>query len=63
MAQMGDPQTAAVTINQMITQQGLQISFNEVFYLLGWVFLSLVFVIWMARPPFAAKASAAGGGH
>ena len=63
MAQMGDPQTAAVTINQMITQQGLQISFNEVFYLLGWIFLSLVFVIWMARPPFAAKASAAGGGH
>ena len=43
-------------LDQMITQQGYQISFNEVFHLLGWVFLSLIVVVWMARPPFSAKA-------
>ena len=31
--------------------------------ILGWIFLSLIVVIWMAKPPFAAKAGAAGGGH
>ena len=43
-------------LDQMITQQGYQISFNEVFHLLGWVFLSLIVVVWLARPPFSAKA-------
>ncbi|SEI69623.1 DHA2 family efflux MFS transporter permease subunit [Frateuria terrea] len=64
MGSMGDPQTAAAMINQMATQQGYQISFNEVFHVLGWVFCSLVLVIWLTRPPFLAKAGpAASGGH
>ena len=64
MDSMGDPQTAAAMINQMATQQGYQISFNEVFHVLGWVFISLVLVIWLTRPPFLAKAGpAASGGH
>ncbi|OOG61922.1 MFS transporter [Rhodanobacter sp. B04] len=63
MGQLGDPQTAASLVNQMITQQGFQISFNEVFYMLGWVFVALIFVVWLARPPFTAKAAAASGGH
>jgi DHA2 family multidrug resistance protein len=46
----------------MATQQGYQISFNEVFHVLGWVFVSLVLVIWLTRPPFIAKAGPAGGG-
>jgi DHA2 family multidrug resistance protein len=54
---------ANATLEQMITQQASQISFNEVFHLLGWVFFALIVVIWMARPPFTAKAGAAGGGH
>jgi DHA2 family multidrug resistance protein len=49
-------QAANVMLDQMITQQGYQISFNEVFHLLGWVFFSLIVVVWMARPPFSAKA-------
>ena len=56
-------QAANATLEQLITQQGYQISFNEVFHLLGWVFFVLIVVIWMARPPFTAKAGAAGGGH
>jgi DHA2 family multidrug resistance protein len=59
----GDATTGSSMINNMITQQGYQISFNEVFHLLGWIFLSLVVVIWLARPPFAAKAGPAAGGH
>jgi DHA2 family multidrug resistance protein len=63
MAQAGDSQTAVAVLNDTITLQGLQISFNEVFHLLGWIFFSLIVVIWMAKPPFAAKAGAGGGGH
>ena len=49
-------QAANAFLDQMITQQGYQISFNEVFHMLGWVFLSLIVVVWLARPPFSAKA-------
>ncbi len=59
----GDTQTAGVVLNQMITQQGFQISFNEVFHILGWVFAVLIAVIWLAKPPFAAKAGPAAAGH
>lgn len=59
----GDPQRGASIINDMITQQGYQISFNEVFHALGWVFVGLMVVIWLARPPFTAKAGPAAGGH
>jgi DHA2 family multidrug resistance protein len=63
MQTMGDPQQAAAIINEMATQQGYQISFNEVFTVLGWIFVSLVLVIWLTRPPFIAKAGPAAGGH
>jgi len=59
----GDNALGGSVINDMITQQGYQISFNEVFHVLGWIFLALIVVIWMAKPPFAAKAGAAAGGH
>ncbi|WP_266168723.1 DHA2 family efflux MFS transporter permease subunit [Dyella subtropica] len=60
----GDPQKAAMVLNQMITQQGSQISFNEVFHVLGWIFISLIVVVWMTKPPFIAKSGpSAGGGH
>lgn len=43
-------------LEQLINQQAYQISFNEVFHMLGWVFISLIVVVWMAKPPFSAKA-------
>ncbi len=50
-------------LNGMITQQSFQIAFNEIFHVLGWVFLGLIAVIWLARPPFGPKgAKPAGGG-
>src|SRR5699024_2228838 len=50
-------------VNQMITQQGYQMSFNEIFHGLGWIFLALIAITWLTRPPFVAKAvpAAAGG--
>jgi DHA2 family multidrug resistance protein len=60
----GNPQRGASVLNGMITQQAFQISFNEILHALGWIFLSLIVVIWLARPPFVAKGGpAAGGGH
>ncbi|MEO6925540.1 MAG: DHA2 family efflux MFS transporter permease subunit, partial [Rhodanobacter sp.] len=59
----GDPALGGTIINGMITQQSFQISFNEVFYGLGWIFIALVFVIWLARPPFTPKVGPAAGGH
>ena len=59
----GDTRLAGSLINNMITQQGYQIGFDEVFRVLGWIFIALVFVIWLAKPPFTAKTAAAAGGH
>lgn len=60
----GNPQTGAFVLDRIITQQAMQIGFNEIFFLLGFLFLSVILLVWMARPPFAAKAGApAGGGH
>ncbi|MDE2085638.1 MAG: DHA2 family efflux MFS transporter permease subunit [Xanthomonadaceae bacterium] len=60
----GNLQRGASAINGIITQQGFQIAFNEILHALGWIFLGLIVVIWLARPPFTPKAGpAAGGGH
>ena len=59
----GDTQLGGSIINGMITQQGFQISFNEVFYALGWIFFALVLVIWLAKPPFTPKVGRVAGGH
>ena len=49
---------------ESIGQQAMQIGFNEIFHLLGIIFLAVIALVWIARPPFAAKAGApAGGGH
>ncbi len=60
----GDPQRGAVVLNQMISQQAFQIGFNEMFHLLGILFLVVIGFVWLCRPPFTAKSSAAAaGGH
>ena len=60
----GDLQRGAAMLNQMIHHQASQIGFNEIFHLLGWMFLGVIAFIWLARPPFGAKPGAApGGGH
>lgn len=60
----GDVQRGALLLEQMIAQQATQIGFNEIFHLLGILFLVVIAFVWMAKPPFAAKVGgAASGGH
>ncbi|MBU8974970.1 DHA2 family efflux MFS transporter permease subunit [Lysobacter sp. MMG2] len=63
----GDTQRGALALNQMISQQAVQIGFNEIFHLLGILFLVVIVFVWFAKPPFAAKmgggGAAAAGGH
>ncbi|HUH89656.1 MAG TPA: DHA2 family efflux MFS transporter permease subunit [Lysobacter sp.] len=56
-------QRGAMLLDNMITQQAVQIGFNEIFHLLGIVFLLVIAFVWIARPPFGAKPGVAGGGH
>ena len=50
---------ALALLDRSIGQQGFQIAFNEIFHALGWIFLGLVAVLWLARPPFLARSRAA----
>ena len=62
----GDLQRGALFLDRMIAQQAAQIGFNEIFHLLGILFLVVILFVWFAKPPFAAKAgggAAASGGH
>jgi DHA2 family multidrug resistance protein len=39
----------------VITQQATQISFNQIMDGLGFGFMILIAVVWLARPPFIAR--------
>jgi DHA2 family multidrug resistance protein len=55
-------QQASAYIAQQITNQGLIISANEIFWASAGVFLILLVLVWFARPPFGAG-SGGGGAH
>ena len=60
----GHLQAYAAQMNGVISQQAMQISFNQLFDALGFIFLGLVAVVWLAKPPFVKKAGPAPtGGH
>ena len=60
----GDLQRGAMLLDHMIFQQAAQIGFNEIFHLLGILFIVVIVFVWLARPPFGAKAGGeAAGGH
>ena len=61
----GDLQRGAALLERMISNQAAQIAFNEIFHLLGIIFLCVIAFVWIAKPPFAAKlgGAPAGGGH
>ena len=56
----GDLQRGAMVLNGLIDQQAVQIGFNEVFHVLGIIFLLVIGFIWLAKPPFGAKPGAGG---
>ncbi|MCC7097542.1 MAG: DHA2 family efflux MFS transporter permease subunit [Thermomonas sp.] len=59
----GDLQRGAAVVEMMISNQAAQIAFNEIFHLLGLLFLAVIAFVWFAKPPFGAKGSAPSGGH
>jgi DHA2 family multidrug resistance protein len=42
-------------IMRQITQQAFMMSTDDLFWISGWVFLSLIALIWFAKPPFVVK--------
>ncbi|MCL9669520.1 multidrug efflux MFS transporter permease subunit EmrB [Rosenbergiella epipactidis] len=55
-------QQASSYIAQQITDQGLIISANEIFWAAGGIFIMLLVVIWFAKPPFHSGGGG-GGAH
>lgn len=53
---------ASALIAQDITAQGLIISANEIFWMAAGIFLVLLMLIWLAKPPFSS-AGDSGGAH
>ena len=51
---------ALVAINSTISQQGFIIGSNEIFLAGSIIFISMIPIIWLARPPFNGSS---GGGH
>jgi MFS transporter, DHA2 family, multidrug resistance protein len=48
---------ASEFVNQVISSQSSTLGVNDVFNLMGVIFLTLIPVIWLARPPFGARAA------
>ena len=62
----GNLQAGAAVLERVISNQAAQIGFNEIFHLLGIIFLGVIAFVWIAKPPFQAKggpSAEAAGGH
>jgi DHA2 family multidrug resistance protein len=59
----GDNQQSAATLERLVEGQAYMISTVDYFTMLGWLFLALLLIIWLAKPPFGAKPGAAASGH
>jgi DHA2 family multidrug resistance protein len=42
-------------VDQVVTNQAMTLGVNDVFHVLGWMYLLLIPFIWLAKPPFAAR--------
>lgn len=42
-------------VDRLITQQAMTLGVNDVFHLLGWMYLLLIPFVWLAKPPFRAR--------
>jgi DHA2 family multidrug resistance protein len=47
---------AAEYVNQIVTNQASTLGVNDVFNMLGLIYLVLVPLVWFARPPFGVRA-------
>ena len=42
-------------VDQVVTNQAMTLGVNDVFHVLGWMYLLLIPFIWFAKPPFTAR--------
>jgi MFS transporter, DHA2 family, multidrug resistance protein len=43
-------------LNNALTNQAFMLATNDIFFVLGWIFLVLVALVWTTKPPFGAGA-------
>ncbi|HET7267745.1 MAG TPA: DHA2 family efflux MFS transporter permease subunit [Oleiagrimonas sp.] len=48
----GNEQKALAVINHTITQQSLQMSFNDIMHMLAWILFAMIPILWLTKPPF-----------
>jgi MFS transporter, DHA2 family, multidrug resistance protein len=61
---LGGPSNPAYAqLDHVLTSQAYMLSTVDYFTLLGWAFMGLIVIVWLAKPPFAAKAGPAASGH
>jgi len=46
---------AYAQLDHVLTSQAYMLSTVDYFTLLGWGFMGLILLVWLAKPPFAAK--------
>ncbi|MBD1552359.1 DHA2 family efflux MFS transporter permease subunit [Pseudomonas typographi] len=64
LAQMGGPGSQAYAqLEQTVTGQAYMLSTVDYFTLLGWMFAALIVLVFIAKPPFTAKAGPESSGH
>jgi DHA2 family multidrug resistance protein len=59
----GAGQTTYSQLDQIVESQAYMLSTVDYFTLMGWMFAALVVFVWLAKPPFSAKAGPAASGH
>ena len=59
----GAGQATYSQLDQIVQSQAYMLSTVDYFTLLGWMFAALVLFVWLAKPPFTAKAGPAASGH
>jgi DHA2 family multidrug resistance protein len=42
-------------VDQLITSQAMTLGVNDVFHVLGWMYLLLIPFVWLTKPPFTAR--------
>jgi DHA2 family multidrug resistance protein len=57
----GASSQAYARLEGVLNSQAYMMSTVDYFYMLGWVFMALIVVVWLAKPPFTAKAGPPAG--
>lgn len=58
----GMTQSTMAQLDKLVESQAYMLSTVDYFTMLGWMFLSLILIIFLAKPPFSAQGGG-GGGH